>query len=125
MKLIVAGSREINKYSIIAIAIQKSGFSPTEIVSGCARGVDSIGEEYARLNGLKCAQFPADWVKHGKSAGYKRNVQMAEYADALVAVWDGKSKGTMHMINIMKAKNKPFKVWNTAIGEYDEPELNG
>jgi hypothetical protein len=83
---------------------------PDEIVSGGARGVDTFGEIYARDNCIKVKVFPADWNTHGKKAGYLRNVQMAEYADALLAIWDGESKGTKHMIDTMKRMNKQVYV---------------
>ena len=75
-----------------------------EVVSGHAKGADSLGEWYAEENGLKCTIFPADWGKYGKAAGPIRNRQMLEYAlkeeAHLVAFWNGTSKGTANMINI-------------------------
>lgn len=101
MKVIIAGSRSITEYSIIKQAVEESGFSITEIVSGMAKGVDKLGEQYANEKSILLKQFPADWSK-GRHAGFTRNVQMAEYADALIAIWDGQSKGTAHMINIAR-----------------------
>lgn len=98
MKVIVAGSRILEDYDLVSSAIRESGFEITEVVSGCARGVDSVGIDYARRNNIPITKFPANWDKHGKSAGVIRNIQMAKYADGLVAVWDGRSKGTGHMI---------------------------
>jgi hypothetical protein len=113
MKIVIAGSRHIIDPSIVEKAIKESGFlgAISEIVSGGARGVDSLAEEYARDTGIPFKLFPADWDKYGKAAGPIRNQQMAEYADALIAVWDGKSKGTLNMINNMKKLNKPYKVF--------------
>lgn len=111
MKVIIAGSRGITDGSIIEKAIIASGFEITEVVSGTARGVDQLGETWATMAGKKIAKFPADWDTHGKSAGYKRNQQMAEYADALIAIWDGESRGTKHMIDIMKKTGKPTYVF--------------
>jgi len=91
-------------------AINRSGFQVTEVVSGRAPGVDRAGEDYALYLGIPVKLYPANWSKHGKSAGYKRNEKMAEYADALIAIWDGKSKGTQHMINIMRGLGKPIYV---------------
>lgn len=54
--------------------------------------------------------FKADWDKHGKAAGFKRNTEMAKYADALIAFWDGKSKGTKHMIDTAKSHNLKVRV---------------
>ncbi len=71
-----------------------------EVVSGCARGADEMGECYAAERMFTVRQFPADWAAHGRSAGPRRNKDMAEYADALIAFWDGKSRGTKHMIDV-------------------------
>ncbi|MEA1980842.1 MAG: hypothetical protein U9N54_07710, partial [candidate division Zixibacteria bacterium] len=68
------------------------------------KGVDKLGEEYAEQNYIPLLKFPANWNKYGKRAGYVRNEEMANNADALIAIWDGKSKGTNHMINIAKKK---------------------
>jgi len=76
----------------------------TEIVSGGARGVDRLGERYARQRGLPCTVFPAQWGKYGKSAGPIRNAEMAKYADYGVAVWDGESRGTAHMLKLMEGR---------------------
>jgi hypothetical protein len=99
MKTIIAGSRLITDYAAVCKAIKESGFEITEVVSGTCRGVDLLGERWANENKIPIKQFPADWNKFGKSAGYKRNLEMGKYADALIAVWNG-SKGTEHMINI-------------------------
>lgn len=99
MKVIVAGSRSIQSYETVCEAIKLSNFEVTSVVSGCARGADTLGERYARDNKLGLFKFPADWDKHGKSAGFIRNGQMGEFADALIAVWDGESRGTKHMID--------------------------
>ena len=104
MRVIVAGSRTIDSYKLVEEAILKSGIQPTEIVSGTARGVDRMGELWAAVNGVPVKRFPADWRRNGASAGHIRNTQMAEYAEALVAVWDGSSPGTKHMIGVAKHK---------------------
>jgi hypothetical protein len=75
-----------------------------EIVSGGAKGADSLGAKFASTYGLQLKKFPADWKQNGKSAGYVRNVVMADYGDILIAFWDGKSKGTKHMIGISNMK---------------------
>lgn len=81
-----------------------------EIVSGTARGADQLGERYAFEHGFPVKHFPADWDQHGKSAGYIRNAQMAEYADAAVIFWDGMSRGSKHMIDLAKAKGLRVRV---------------
>ena len=110
MKVIVAGSRNIQAPYHVAQAIYSSPFSVSEIVSGGARGVDTLGEHWAYEHARPVTKFVPDWDKFGKGAGFRRNDQMAEYADALIAVWDGKSKGTEHMIKTMEALGKPVHV---------------
>lgn len=106
MKVIIAGSRDIADYSVVEHAVIKSGFEEiTEVVSGCARGVDFLGEQWALNNNIPIRSFPAEWAMFGKSAGYIRNGKMAQYADALIAVWDGKSKGTKNMIDLARERN--------------------
>ena len=85
------------------------------IVSGTARGADSLGEKYAQEHSYTIEQYPADWNTHGKAAGPIRNAQMANSADALIAFWDGKSHGTQSMINIAKAKGLLVRVINYTI----------
>ena len=109
MKVIVAGSRTIADIAIIAQAIEESGFDVSEVVSGTARGVDILGEEWAKSKGIPVKRFPADWNGLGKRAGFVRNAEMADYAEALVAVWDGKSRGTANMIQV--ARKKGLKVY--------------
>ena len=69
-----------------------------------------LGEAYAKLKGYGIKQFPAKWSEKGKSAGYLRNVEMAQYANALIAFWDGKSKGTRHMIEIAKERGLSVRI---------------
>ena len=116
MKIVIAGGREFNDiHKVIThmdLFLSKCKHLDIEIVSGNAKGADILGEEYAELRDYKVSKFPANWDKHGKGAGYKRNVEMADYADALIAFWDGESKGTMHMINIANKKGIQVKVVN-------------
>jgi hypothetical protein len=113
MKVIVAGSRDGFVAKNVFEAIEESPFVKgiTEIVSGGARGVDKDGEYYARCNKLPLKVFLANWDEQGKAAGSIRNKQMAEYADALVAVWDGHSRGTANMIQQMERLGKPVYVY--------------
>lgn len=104
MKTIVAGSRDFAEYDLLALHLDQSPWRITEVVSGKARGADSLGEEWAAHNDIPVSSFPADWNKYGKSAGYIRNSAMADEAGALVAFWDGKSKGTKHMIDLALGK---------------------
>lgn len=105
MKVIVAGGRDITNFNLVEEAISVSGFEVSEVVSGKAKGVDTLGEVWALKHNVPVGAFPADWNAHGRSAGPIRNRQMAEYADALIAIWDGESKGTANMIQQAR-KNK-------------------
>lgn len=102
MKVIIAGSRTITDYDLICRMCDRilSEQTDIEIVSGTARGVDKLGERYAKERDYILHKFPADWDKYGKGAGYLRNEEMAKYADALIAFWDGSSKGTKNMIDL-------------------------
>lgn len=100
MKVIIAGSRDITNYDVLLEAIAESGFEITEVVCGGARGADALGETWARKHSLPIRYFYADWNKLGKRAGYVRNADMAKYGEALIALWDGSSKGTGHMIDL-------------------------
>jgi len=86
--------------SLVAAAMVECPWEPTEIVSGAARGIDQLGEEWAEAQGLPVKRFPANWKEHHRAAGPIRNREMAKYADALVAIWDGQSKGTKSMIGL-------------------------
>jgi len=111
MKIIIAGSRTITDYIYVKSAMENSPFigKITEIVSGGAKGVDKSGERWAKENNIPIKLFPANWRKYGMSAGYRRNEEMVNYADGLVAVWDNASAGTKHIID--RAKRKPIAVF--------------
>lgn len=114
-KVIIAGSRGFSNYKLLREQCnkylrEKRKTSNIIIVSGHARGADTLGEKYAQDEGFALEIYPAQWKKLGKQAGYRRNEQMAEVADALIAFWDGESKGTKHMIDIMNAKSLQVKV---------------
>jgi len=114
MKLIIAGSRTFNNYEFLAETISRlytsKGIKITEIVSGGARGADKLGERYAKENLMPVKIFPAAWDCYGKSAGFRRNIKMAEYGDMVIVFWDGKSVGTKHMINIAQSKGLKVEI---------------
>lgn len=106
MKVIIAGSRAGMTMPIVEAAMREAcgmDVAVTEVVSGCARGVDRYGEHWAAERGIPIKRFEADWKRYGRRAGPLRNRKMAEYADALVAVWNGHSPGTANMIETAKA----------------------
>ena len=133
MKTIIAGSRWIEDFDIVKRAIEESGFGDdiTEVVSGAAKGVDTLGENWAALHDLPVKRFKADWKNlktkplvirqnsygtYNAMAGLVRNTKMANYADALIAVWDEASTGTAHMIR--EAKEQELVVFVFSV-EYE------
>lgn len=112
MKTIIAGCRNKNlsEFEMEKI-VNDSMFPITELVCGMALGVDSSALNWA--NGdreIPVKEFPAEWDKFGPAAGPVRNRHMAAYADALIAIWDGKSRGTANMINEAKKKELPVYI---------------
>jgi len=109
MKTIIAGGRNITDYSVVERAIKDSGFTITEVVTGRCRGVDWCGEDYAEANGIPVKPFPAEWNRYGTMAGPIRNRQMAEYGEALILVWNGKSRGSANMLE--EATKRGLKIY--------------
>lgn len=114
MKTIIAGSRDIVDYEVVKKAIKESGFTISELISGGARGVDRLGESYAKENNIPIKRFIPDW-DIGKHAGILRNQKMAEYAEALIAIWDGESRGTKNMIEEARFRNLNVYVYNAVV----------
>ena len=113
MKIIVAGGRDFTNYQILDTILSEHINPPFDIIiSGDAIGADSLGSIWANKHGIYVLHFPANWNTYGKSAGFIRNAEMGEAADALIAFWDGKSKGTKHMIQTMRFSKKPYYVYN-------------
>lgn len=114
MKVIIAGGREFNDSRIFVDALQTCPFFEeiTEVVSGGARGVDRYGEDFSRVYLQKEPKiFKADWDQYDNSAGPIRNREMANYADALLAIWDGKSKGTKDMIEVARKQGLQVSIY--------------
>jgi hypothetical protein len=110
MRTIIAGTRDAKiTMKFITDLIGWSGIGVSEVVSGCSGIVDLYGEKWARFVGIPVKSFPADWTAYGRKAGPIRNRMMAEYAEALIAVWDGKSRGTKNMIE--EARKRGLKVY--------------
>ena len=121
-KLIVAGGRDFDDYPLLCSSLDgllsNKDKTQIEIVEGGARGADRLGCRYAMDKGLAHKRISADWDTHGKKAGIMRNIEMAEYADALVAYWDGASRGTLHMIETMRKMGKPVRVARYSKGSH-------
>lgn len=111
-QVIIAGSRDFADYKLLQskcdLFFQEK--RPTAIISGLARGADMLGARYAQEREIPVLKFPADWECLGKRAGMVRNLQMLEVADAVIAFWDGQSRGTAHTINEAKKRGLPLRV---------------
>lgn len=111
-RVIIAGCRDFNDYELLKekcdYFLQDEKKEDVVIISGHSSGADALGERYAQERGFQLETFPADWKAHGRAAGPIRNARMASAANALIAFWDGKSRGTKNMIEI--AKNHNLKV---------------
>jgi len=109
VKIIVAGGRDFSNYPLMKERLdylfQNIPKNELVIISGMARGADTLALRYASEMGIPVIKMPADWNKYKKSAGYIRNEDMAKIADGLVAFWDGQSRGTANMIAIANSKN--------------------
>lgn len=106
MKVAVIGSRNLNITNI-------GDYLPenvTEITSGGAKGVDSCAKEYALKNNIPFTEFLPDYRRFGRGAPLKRNLQIIQYADMVVAFWDGKSHGTKYVIDNCQKVNIPVKI---------------
>lgn len=117
LRIIVAGGRDFNDFPLLmnkcigiiaTVTKEDNTIDKIRIVSGSARGADKLGEQYAQIAHYDVSRFPAAWDIYGKSAGYRRNADMAKFASEegnigiLIAFWDGKSRGTKHMIDLAK-----------------------
>lgn len=138
VRIIIAGGREFNDYDLLKKSVLDIIFDLEcrntvtgignysrvkekhliEFISGTARGADKLGEKFVAESIWSVKRFPADWNTYGKRAGYIRNEQMAKYAmsdnsyGVLIAFWDGKSRGTMHMIDLAKKHGLEVHVVN-------------
>ena len=128
-KVIIAGGRDFNNYTYLKSKCDHAlkNKKQIQIVSGKAKGADSLGEQYAKENNLSIKEFPADWdnlevenvvvktnkwgKKYNALAGLNRNEDMAKYADALIAFWDGESTGTKNMIDLAEKYELKVKVY--------------
>ena len=116
-RVIIAGGRDFDNFRFLCKTAMHllQNKENVEIVSGCARGADELGEKFGKFMGFPIKQFPANWDEFGKAAGHIRNKEMAKYSDALIAFWDGESRGTANMIEEAEKLNlkvvvKKYKV---------------
>lgn len=106
MKLAIVGSRNISGVNIEEYLPE----GIEEIVSGGARGIDSVAAAYAKAHGIKLVEFLPDYKKYGRVAPLRRNDEMADYADEVIAFWDGVSSGTKYTVAAFKKRGKPVRL---------------
>ena len=107
MKVAVIGKINLTLQNLVKYLPEKT----TEIVSGGAKGMDTCAREYALAKGLKLTEFLPEYQKYGRGAPLKRNLQIIDYADCVLAFWDGQSRGTKFVIEHCKAQGKPVRVF--------------
>jgi hypothetical protein len=112
MRTIIAGGRDFTNKIFFNECLKSYGSEISQVISGCAKGADTLGEDYALFHGIPLKQYPANWERYGRGAGAIRNELMAENADALIAFWDGRSKGTHHMIRHARKKGLKVTIFN-------------
>lgn len=124
----IAGSRSFNDYDTLCYICDRSlanqkDFGNIIIVSGGARGADSLAERYAHEHGCKLKVFPAKWHLYGKGAGYRRNTEMQKYISTfeqrcILCFWDGFSPGTKHNFELAKFFGNPIRVYNYTLKKF-------
>ena len=110
MRIAIIGSRNFDNYKLVIETLKPYKSKISLIVSGAAKGADSLGEKWAIENNIQTLIFPADWDKHGKRAGFIRNEDIIKNCDGVVAFWDGESRGTAHSLSLAEKYNKPTKI---------------
>lgn len=119
---IIAGSRTITEYNTLLSAISGCPFDIEHVVSGGADGVDNLGEEWANKNDKQVTRYPVkDYTGSERPAPLLRNRRMAEESDKLLAIWDGESSGTQHMISVAKQEELEIHIYrtdNTRLGDF-------
>lgn len=107
MRTIICGSRTIVGSELLAYAMERLFWPIKEVLSGGALGADTVGEAWAKLNGRRVTRYLPDWNQYGKRAGLVRNARMVEDAGAIIAMWNGISKGTIHTLTLAQEKGLP------------------
>jgi hypothetical protein len=109
VRLAVVGSRGFSNYEFLKEILQ--WYDIRQIISGGAKGADQLAAQFASEHDIPLKEFLPDWNRYGRSAGYRRNEQIVEACDEVVAFWDGQSRGTKHTINIAEEKSKPVAIY--------------
>lgn len=117
MRVGVIGSRGFNDYELLSKVMDEMSDEITLIVSGGAKGADSLGEKWAHENEIEVLIFYPNWDKYGKRAGFIRNEYIVKNSDLVIGFWDGQSKGTKSSFDLCKKHGIPFQ-----IVYYNEPK---
>lgn len=112
MKLAIIGGRDFNDFKLLESTLESYKNKISLVVSGGAKGADSLGEKWAINNNIETLIFPADWKQYKKRAGFIRNEDIIKNCDTVIAFWDGVSKGTAHSLSLANKYNKPTKIIN-------------
>ena len=110
MRIAIIGSRGFDNYKLVVETFLLYKSKITLLVSGGARGADTLGEKWAIEHGIETLIFPADWKTHGKKAGYIRNENIVKNCDGIIAFWDGVSRGTAHSLTLANTYGKPINL---------------
>lgn len=109
-RLAIIGTRVFTDYELLETTLNEYKDQISLVVSGGAEGADTLGEYWANENNIKTKIFYPNWNKYGKRAGYLRNKEIVENSDAVIAFWDGKSRGTQHSFTLCEQLKKPLKI---------------
>ncbi len=114
-KVVICGCRNYNDYAALrafadACLVHVREQEDICIVSGTCAGVDRLGERYAAERGYAVERHPADWVNYGRAAGPRRNREMVDCSDCVIALWDGHSPGTKSLLEYARRCGKPLRI---------------
>ena len=114
IRVAIVGSRGFSDSRLLAstMCTVLEHYTITEVVSGGARGADTLGEQWAKAHGIPTRVFLPDWNRFGRSAGFRRNRDIIDNCDLCVAFWDGQSRGTKSSIDLAKQAGKRVLVIN-------------
>jgi len=116
IKIAIIGSRTFFDYKNL-VEMENFIFSKIDVdevdvvVSGGARGADTLGRLWAEAHDIKMVEYHADWDRYGRAAGHIRNKLIIDDADIVFAFWDGKSSGTRHSIRLARESNKVIHIY--------------
>jgi len=123
MKIAIVGSRSFTDYDYLVKKMNLLDFLSVDcIISGGAKGADTLAEKYANDIGVLMAIYPANWKKYGKKAGFIRNKLIVDESDVVIAFWDGESTGTKDTIEYTTKMNKKLHIFTDWYKESDQKE---